>query len=274
MERSMKEFRLNGKVAIVTGAGRGIGKAIALTLAEAGADIVAAARTQREIEETAAEVGQLGKTCLAIPTDITKSSDIQQMVEATIEKFGRIDILVSQAGRAGAHKPLVPLPDYHPAWAKMIPDFLTPVSEEMWHQVLDTNLTSMFLCARSVGPHMISQNKGKIINMSSFVGFKAYPNQLAYSTSKAAVSMFTRCLAVEWARYKINVNAIGPGYVHTPMTEPLIKNEAAKERLLRSVPLNRFGEPREVGLLVVYLASEASDYLTGQTIYLDGGMLA
>jgi len=270
----MKEFSLKGKVAIVTGAGRGIGKAIALTLAEAGADIVAAARTEREIEETAAEVRRLGKTCLAIPTDITQSSDVQRMVEGTIDQFGRIDILVSQAGRAGVHKPLVPLPDYRPAWSKFIPDFLTPVSEEMWHQVLDTNLTSMFLCAREVGPHMIRQNKGKIINMSSFVGFKAYPHQLVYSTSKAAVSMFTRCLAVEWARYKINVNAIGPGYVSTRMTEPILKNEAAKERLIKSVPLNRLGEPREVGLLAVYLASEASDYLTGQTLYLDGGLLA
>lgn len=270
----MKEFSLNGKVAIVTGAGRGIGKAIALTLAEAGADIVAAARTEREIEKTAAEVRQLGKTCLAIPTDITKASDIQQMVDGTIDKLGRVDILVNQAGRAGGRKPLVPLPDYRPVWAKDNPDFLTPINEELWHLVMNTNLTSMFLCARAVGPHLVRQNRGKVINMSSFVGSKAYPYQLVYSTSKAAVSMFTRCLALEWARYKINVNAIGPGYVRTQMTEPILKNEAARERLLRSVPLNRFGEPREVGLLAVYLASEASDFLTGQTIYLDGGMLA
>ncbi len=270
----MKEFKLDGKVAIVTGAGRGIGRGIAMTLAEAGADIVAAARTKSEIEETAAEVKKMDRVCFAISTDITKSSDVQKMVDATVTKFGRVDILVSQAGGGGAPKPLVPLPGYYPPWAKGIPDFLEPISEEMWRQVMDTNLTSMFLCARAVGPHMIRQKKGKVINMSSFAGVKAYQNQLAYSTSKAAVSMFTRCLAVEWARYGINVNAIGPGYVHTRMTAPLLKNEAARERLMRSVPLNRFGEPREVGLLAVYLASDASDYLTGQTIYLDGGMLA
>ncbi len=121
---------------------------------------------------------------------------------------------------------------------------------------------------------MIRQKKGKVINMSSFVGAKGYPFGLVYGTSKSAVSMFTRCLALEWARYNINVNAIGPGYVRTALTEKLFEKDEARKRLLDSVPLKRFCEPREVGLLVLYLASEASDYLTGQTIYIDGGMLA
>jgi 2-deoxy-D-gluconate 3-dehydrogenase len=121
---------------------------------------------------------------------------------------------------------------------------------------------------------MVKQEKGKIINMSSFVGAKGFPNQLVYATSKSAVSMFTRCLALEWARYGINVNAIGPGYVRTRLTERMLENERARERLLNAVPLKRLCEPREVGLLAIYLASEASDYLTGQTIYLDGGLLA
>ncbi len=270
----MKEFKLEGKSAIVTGAGRGIGKAIALTLAEAGAHIIAAARTREEIEDTAAEVQKTGRECLPVPADVSKSSDVARMVEVAVSKFGRIDILINQAGRGGGRKPLVLLPGYNPPGAKDIPDFFTPMSEAMWHSVMDTNLTSMFLCARAVGPYMIEQKKGKIVNMSSFVGAKGFPYQLAYSTSKAAVSMFTRCLALEWARYKINVNAIGPGYVRTSMTEGLLQNEAARESLLKSVPLRRFCEPREVGLLALYLASEASDYLTGQTIYLDGGLLA
>jgi NAD(P)-dependent dehydrogenase (short-subunit alcohol dehydrogenase family) len=270
----MRDFALDGKTAIITGAGRGIGKAIALALAEAGANIVAAARTIREIEETAAEVQRLGRACIAVPADVSKSADVAQMVDSTISKFGKVDILVNQAGRGGGHKPIVPLPGYNPPWAKNFPEFSMPLTEEMWHLVMNTNLTSMFLCARAVGPHMLSQKKGKVINMSSFVGSKGFPNQLAYATSKAAVSMFTRCLALEWARYKINVNAIGPGYVRTGLTEPILKNETAREKLLNSVPLRRFGEPREVGLLAVYLASEASDYLTGQTIYLDGGLLA
>jgi NAD(P)-dependent dehydrogenase (short-subunit alcohol dehydrogenase family) len=271
---SMKEFQLEGRMAIVTGAGRGIGKAIALTLAEAGAHIIAAARTGEEIEETAAEVRKMGRTCLPIPTDVTKAGDVARMVDEAILQFGRIDILINQAGRGGGRKPLVPLPGYAPPGSKDKPDFFTPLSEEMWHSVLDTNLTSMFLCARAVGPHMIRQKKGKIVNMSSFVGAKGFPHQSAYSTSKAAVSMFTRCLALEWARYKINVNAMGPGYVRTAMTEPVLQNEKTRETLLNSVPLRRFCEPREVGLLALYLASEASDYLTGQTIYLDGGLLA
>jgi NAD(P)-dependent dehydrogenase (short-subunit alcohol dehydrogenase family) len=270
----MKEFKLEGKSAIVTGAGRGIGKAIALTLAEAGAHIIAAARTREEIEDTAAEVQKTGRECLPVPADVSKSSDVARMVEVAVSKFGKIDILINQAGRGGGRKPLVLLPGYNPPGAKDFPDFFTPMSEAMWHSVMDTNLTSMFLCARAVGPHMIEQKKGKIVNMSSFVGAKGFPYQLAYSTSKAAVSMFTRCLALEWARYKINVNAIGPGYVRTSMTEGLLQNEAARESLLKSVPLRRFCEPREVGLLALYLASEASDYLTGQTIYLDGGLLA
>ena len=270
----MKEFQLEGKTAIVTGAGRGIGKAIALTLAEAGAQIIATARTREEIEETAKEVRKMGRNCLPIVMDVTKSSDVARMAEMAVSKFGRIDVLINQAGRGGGRKPLVPLPGYIPSGSKDNPDFFTPLSEELWHLIMDTNLTSMFLCARAVGPQMIRQKKGKIVNMSSFVGAKGFPNQLAYSTSKAGVSMFTRCLALEWARYHINVNAIGPGYVHTTMTERFLQNEKGKEKLLTSIPLRRFCEPREVGILALYLSCEASDYMTGQTIYLDGGMLA
>jgi NAD(P)-dependent dehydrogenase (short-subunit alcohol dehydrogenase family) len=271
---TLKEFSLEGKAAIVTGAGRGIGRAIALAFAEAGANLVVAARTISEIEKTAAEVQQTGRRCIAVSADVCKSADVAKTVDLTISEFGKIDILVNQAGRGGARKPLVPLPGYNPAWAKDIPDFFMPISEDMWHLVVNTNLTSMFLYARSIGPHMIRQRKGKIVNMSSFVGSKGFPNQIVYATSKAAVSMFTRCLALEWARYKINVNAIGPGYVRTKLTEKMLTDGAARDRLLNSVPLGRFCEPRELGLLAVYLASEASDYLTGQTIYLDGGLLA
>lgn len=270
----LKEFGLEGKVAIVTGAGRGIGKEISLALAEAGANIVAVSRTHSEIEQTVKDVQQMGSLGIAVPADVTKAADVSMMVDKAVSKFSRLDILVNQAGMGGGRKPLVPLPGYNPPGAEGIADFSEPINEGMWHQIIDTNLTSIFLCTRAVGPHMIEQKKGKIINMSSFVGAKGFPYELVYSTSKAAVSMFTRSLALEWARYNINVNAIGPGYVRTALTERFFKDDAVRERLLRSIPLKRLCEPREVGLLVVFLSSDASNYLTGQTIYLDGGLLA
>lgn len=268
---ALPEFDLGGKVAIVTGAGRGIGKAVALCLAEAGADIVAVARTASEIEQTSKEVQQLGRRALAIPTDVTKAEEVEGMVEKAVAEFKRIDILVNQAGGQGGG-PLVPLPGYRGFWTQG--DISAPMSQEEWQRVIDTNLGSVFLCCRAVGPHMIGQGKGKIISITSYAGGKGLPYLIPYTTTKAAVSMFTRSLALEWARYKINVNAIGPGYTPTAFTAALLGEPKRREELLQSIPIKRLAEPREIGLLAVYLASPASDYVTGQTIYIEGGLLA
>ncbi len=270
---ALKEFDLTGKAALVLGGGRGIGKGIALALAEAGADVMVAARTRDQIEQTALEIKSLGRKSIAVPADATKAADVDKVVAAAISEWGRVDILANSAG-VGIRKPIVPLPGYKPGWAESVKDFDAPTSDEEWRWGIDANLTSIFLATRAVGPHMIQQKKGKIINISSMTGVKGFPYQVVYCTTKAAAIMYTRSLALEWARYNINVNAIAPGYVATEMTALFFENEAIRNTLVRSVPFGRLGQPREVGLLAVYLASEASDYLTGQAIYLDGGMSA
>jgi NAD(P)-dependent dehydrogenase (short-subunit alcohol dehydrogenase family) len=267
------EFSIEGKVAIVTGAGRGIGKAISLVLAEAGADIVVAARTKDQIEKTAKEIDDLGQRVLAIPTDVTKADQVEHLVETTISEFGRIDILVNNAG-ASRPRQLIPLPGIKlPRWQR-VDDLNTSISEEEWRLVLDSNLTSTFICTKAVGPHMIQQRKGKVINISSVAAESGGAYFSSYDTSKAAVSMFTRCIALEWAPFNINVNAIGPGFFHTQMTAKEHETPDLREQMHSSVPLGRAGETREIGLLALYLASNASNYLTGQTIFLDGGLLA
>lgn len=269
----LKEFDLTGRAAVVIGGGRGIGKSIALILAEAGADVLVAARTAEQVEQTASEITNLGRKGVAVSADATKAADVDRVIALAISEWGRVDIMVNSAG-IGIRKPIVPLPGYRPGWAKAVENFDSPTSDEEWQHMIDSNLTTIFLATKAVGPHMIQQRKGKIINISSMTGAKGFAYQVIYCTTKAAVSMYTRALALEWARYNINVNAIAPGYVATEMTSLFFANKAIGEKLLRSVPLGRLCQPREVGLLAVYLASEASDYLTGQTIYLDGGILA
>ena len=267
-----KELSLERKVAIVTGAGRGIGRAISLTLAEAGADIVAVARTVQQIEETAEQVRQAGRKCLAIPTDVTRAEQVEQMVERTVSELGKVDIFVNNAGRF-IMKPLVPMPDLKSPLSEIIPNFDTPTSEEEWHLLMDTNVTGAFMCIKAVGTHMIRQKKGKIIIITSMDVAKAFAYHAAYSATKGALTVLARALALEWARYNININAIGPGNIRTELSEFGYANEILRERMMRDTPLRRFLQPREVGLVAVFLASEASDYITGQTIYLDGGIL-
>jgi len=270
---SLKEFDLTGKAATVIGGGRGIGKGIALALAEAGANVLVAARTREQVEQSASEIKKLGRKSIAVSADATKAANVDQILAAAISEWGRVDILVNSAG-VGLRKPIVPLPGYKPGWAEAVKGFDSPTTEDEWQNMLNANLTSIFLATRAMGPYMIKQRKGKIINITSMTGAKGFAYQVVYCTTKAAVSMYTRSLALEWARYNINVNTIAPGYVATEMTTMFFENEAIREKLLSSVPLGRLCQPREVGLLAVYLASEASDYLTGQTIYLDGGLLA
>jgi NAD(P)-dependent dehydrogenase (short-subunit alcohol dehydrogenase family) len=269
----LKEYELQDKVAIVTGAGRGIGKGIALTLAEAGADVVLAARTEEQLESTAEDIRKLGRKALVVPTDVLEKKQIQNTVEKSLLEFGKIDILVNNAG-IPVLKPVTFVNGMKLEGWQTADSWDNPLSEEEWHLVLNTNLTSAFLFAQAVGPHMLERQKGKIINISSNSAELAPPYFSAYCVSKAGLSMFTRCLATEWAPYNICVNAVGPGSVHTELSAPVLDDPERRKDILGKVPLGRLGEIREIGLMVVYLASEASNWVTGQTFYIDGGQLS
>jgi len=283
-DMALKELNLNGKTAIVTGAGRGIGKAIALTMAEAGADVVVAARTKSQIEETAAEVRQLGRKSLAIPTDVGQTEQVEKLVEATIAEFGKVDIMVANAG-LDILKPLLLVEGLPPMrgsarLAAALKENLTGLTEQEWDATVNINLNGVVRCARAVGPHMIKQRRGKIINISSINGFRSGANDVSYSTAKAAVQRFTQALALEWAPFNINVNAIAPGAFPTEMWQhpewgniPDEEKATSIENIPDRVPLGRWGDLRELGLLAVFLASDGSNYITGEIITCDGGVL-
>lgn len=263
----LKEYSLNGKTAIITGSGHGIGKAIALALAEAGADIAVVARTVSDIEQTATEARKMGRRAIAIQADVTNETQVEAMVEKAIAELGKIDILVNNVGWARL-KPLLPTPGMR----TKVPGEAEPtrISLEEWRRHIDINLTSVFLCCRAIGPHMLARKQGKIINITSGEGIKATPYLLPYSSAKAGVAMFSRSLALEWGRFGINVNAIAPGLYPTPLLQEAM-DEKQIDRALKDIPIRRLGDPREVGLLAVYLASDAANYITGQVIPIDGG---
>ncbi len=245
-------FRLDDKVAIVTGASRGLGKAMALALAEAGADLVLVSRSRPDLEGTAKEIEAIGRRTLVVPVDISAFHDAQAVAQETVATFNQIDILVNNAGVAVV-KPLVEL------------------APEEWATVLGTNLTGAYNLCHAVGSHLIRQQAGKVINIASVLGVSALPGYSAYAASKGGIMALTRVLALEWARFNIQVNCIAPGWFVTPMNEHAFADEKIRERLLRNVPARRTGRPEELGPLVVYLASAASDYVTGEVIVIDGG---
>jgi len=248
-------MRLDGKVAIVTGSGRGLGRAMALALAEAGADVVAAARTEAEIEETASLIRDSGRRSISIVCNVMEKSAADLLVRKTLAEFGRVDILVNNVGFA-LFKPFL------------------EISEEDWRTAIDSNLTSMLFFCQAVGPTMIEQGRGKIINIASIIGERVRTRSVPYASSKGGVIQFTKALAVEWARYRINVNAIGPGAFYTDPMKVILDDPKLGEVRTKKIPLKRVGQPKELGPLVVYLASEASDFMTGEVIYIDGGELA
>jgi 2-deoxy-D-gluconate 3-dehydrogenase len=248
-------FRLDGKVAVVTGAGRGIGRAAALALAQAGADVALMGRSLTHLADVARAIEALERKSLVLPTDVTDEAAVEEAAEATVEDFGKVDIVVNNAGIA----PVSPLVDLKAG----------DLAEAM-----AVNVSSMFLVARAFGAHMVAQRSGRVINVASIAGLRGGQNLTAYSASKAAVIGFTRSLAVEWARHGVNVNAIAPGYFRTDLNSKAIDDPEIGPKMLKQIPLGRFGDPAELGPTFVYLAAPASAFMTGAVIVIDGGQSA
>ena len=268
----LSEYSLEGKSALITGGGRGIGKAIALVLAEAGADVAVASRTLDQVEQVADEIRSLGRNSVAVQLDVSDSAQAEQAVSQATAALGKIDILVNNAGISYGAVPVVPiekLPE-----EKISGDLKAGLTDEQWSRLLNINLSGAFHCCRAVASQMLERRSGKIINVSSMTGILAEAYYTAYDSSKAALNMLTKCLALEWGRFNINVNGIGPGWFMTEMTRPGFIDQAVHEARVKGVPLQRLTDARDVGLLAVYLASPASDWMTGQVIYLDGGQSA
>lgn len=259
------EYDLSGKVAFVTGAGRGIGKGIAQVLAEAGADVVINALTARHVEGLASDISKAtGRRVLPLVADVTKPDEAERSIHRILAELGSLHILVNNLGDA-IRKPLVPLPDGETRSS-------TPLTDDELRVILDLNLTATVLCTRAVGPHLLARRSGKVINIASFAAAKGTPNLTIYAAAKTALVGFTRALALEWAPYGVQVNGIAPGLFPDPVTVGEAGYQQRVEDAKRTVPLRREGRLREVGLLALYLASAASDYMTGQTLYLDGGL--
>ena len=253
---SLQEFSLAGRIAFVTGAGRGLGRAGAIALAEAGADLVLVSRTQSQLEQTAAAVERLGRKALIATADIRRPDEVAAAVRAAVEAFGRIDILFNNAG-TNVRKPVVEMTD------------------EEWLTIIETNVKGVFVVARAVARQMIAQRRGRIINMSSMSAVCAEPTKAVYASSKGAVAQFTKGLALELAPHGIAVNAIAPGYMLTPLVQGYLESDRPRrERILGRIALGRPGQPEEIGGALVFLASDASRYITGATIAIDGGWTA
>ncbi len=270
----LKEFNLQGKVAIVTGSGRGIGQGIALILAEAGVDIVVAEFNKDGMEDTVRKVKEFGRKAIGVLGDVTNEQDVENITNTAVSQFGKIDILVNNAGMA-LIKPLTPLPGAKTSFSKVVPGFDVPSTVNEIRFALDTNLLGTILCCRAVGPQMMKQKSGRVINIGSVWGAQSNAFYSVYSAAKAGVSTFSKCLAKEWGPYNITVNTIMPGYFPTPLTNFFYENEKVRDSMLRQVPLARFGDARkDIGLVISFLASDAASYVTGQSISVDGGLVS
>lgn len=245
-------FDLSGKVALVTGASKGLGKAAALALASAGADIALYARNKEDLEAVKASVQSLGRRAEIFCADVLDEQGVEENVKATLEAFGHIDILVNNAG-VNVRKPVLEL------------------STEEWDLVINTNLKGYFLMARAVVPSMLARGSGKVINMASILGTVALPSQLAYASSKGGVIQMTKVMALEWAKQGVQVNAIGPTYFETPLVAQLRNDPERYKFIVERTPMGRWGQPEELAGVIIFLASKASDFITGQTIFIDGG---
>lgn len=249
------KFDLSGKVAIVTGGGKGIGREIALGLAAAGACVAVCGRTKQNIDDVAGEIKKSGGKALAVVADITVNEQLENLVNAAIGEWGRIDILVNNAARSFLRS-------------------LLDLREDGWDKVFDTNVKAAWLLSRLVARKMIEQKYGRIINITTIGAEKAEMGMAAYGCSKAALKMLTRCLAREWAPYGINVNAVGPGLTKTDFSKPIWSNPDVEKHVTNTmIPQRRLAETKDIVGSVLFLLTDAADYITGHTIYVDGGAL-
>lgn len=249
----MDIFDLSGKVAIVTGGNQGIGLAISRALAQAGAAVIIANRRAEEGKKAAESLKKEGLKVTSIPTDVNDESSIAAMISKVMENYGKIDVLVNNAGVI-VRKPA------------------EEMTREEYDRIMNTNLRGVFFCCQLVGREMIKQQKGKIINISSDASQRAMPERSVYAASKAGVSHLTRCLATEWAKYNINVNAIGPGPTITPLNEKYFKENPDKlQQVKQAIPMGRTGDTSDYMGAAIFLASEASNFMTGQTLLIEGG---
>ena len=250
----MTEFSLEGKVAMITGASRGIGRAIGLRLAQAGAKVVVSSRKLENVQAVADEITTAGGEALAVQAHVGRTDDVAALVARTVETFGRVDVVVNNAATNPHFGPLL------------------SADEGQWDKILDTNAKGVFRVCKAVVPHMRAQGGGKIINLASVAGLRPSPGMGVYSISKAALIMLTQVLALELGHSNIQVNAIAPGVIKTRFSRVLWQTPQIAEPVLDSLPLGRFGEPEDVAGLALYLASPASDYVTGAVFVVDGGM--
>lgn len=246
---------LEGKTAVVVGGTSGIGRALSLGLAEAGADVIASARRKEQVEETATEIEARGKRTLRVSSDVSDRASLENLLRQTLEHFGKADILINCAGKI-----------------KRAPTLDFP--EDEWKSIIDTNLTGTLRACQIFGRHMLERGYGRIINIASLNTFVALSEVAAYAASKAAVASLTRSLAVEWSKHGVLVNAIAPGVFRTALNAQLLDSTPRGKELLMRTPMGRFGKTEEVVGAAIYLASDAASYVTGQVLVVDGGFLA
>lgn len=247
-------MRLQNKIAIITGAGSGIGRAIALAFVKEGARVVVADYSEQGGKETIEQIEKENKEAIFVKTDVSRAIDVEQMVKTCMAKFGRVDILVNNAGIYKTYN-------------------LHEMPEEEWDKIINVNLKSVFLCSKAVIPEMLKQGKGKIISTASIAGLVGFAQSGAYCASKGGIIALTREMALEYAPKKINVNCIAPGVIKTAMTKDMITDPATKQSLESSTPYPRLGEPEDIAMAAVYLASDESDFVNGEVLVIDGGWI-
>lgn len=250
--KNADDFNVPGKVALVTGAARGMGRACALALAEAGADIALGLRNLNADNGLAKEIESLGRKALPLQMDVSSMGEVNEAFNKVKSVFGRLDILVNNAGIAPEN-------------------LIENVTEKDFEQTLDVNLKGTFFVSQQAGKMMISQGSGRIINISSQAGFIALPTESVYCMTKAAIAHLTKCFAAEWAKYNINVNAVAPTFIYTPGTEEYLAQAENKKHVLSKILLGKIGEPKDVANAVLFLASPAANMITGSTLLIDGG---
>jgi NAD(P)-dependent dehydrogenase (short-subunit alcohol dehydrogenase family) len=258
---SLREFDITGQKVLVVGAGRGIGKGIALAFAEAGADVAVVGLTPTGVNKVAAEIREMGHTALPLTGDATRAADMDRVAQRVLAEFGHLDTLVNCVGDA-IRKPVVKLPGGR----------VEGMTEDEWHFILDINLTEAFQGCRALGPHFLERRQGNAINISGWASFRGRAESAAYDAAKAGVMRFTESLAQEWAPYGVRVNAIAPGSFPDPEQMSAEAYQARQRTAAGQIPLGRLGRLKEVGYLAVFLASPAAAYVTGQTWAVDGGV--